>query len=268
MAHQPVVLITGATQGIGRATAAYLAERGFTVYGTGRDPSEVEPLAGVRFLPLDVTAEGSGAQCVSMVVEAEGQLNALVNNAGYALTGPLENTTLDDLRHQFEVNLVGVHRMVRACLPYLHEAGGRIINVTSAAGHVALPFMAAYSASKFALEGYSEGLRQELSPLGVWVSIVVPGTTATDVLGHGRKTAQVSEYYTPYLQRFARAMDYSFQHADPPEEVAQAVYKALVDEPPLVRYIAHSAQRFTGMRLVLSAEEIETKLRTGMRLDG
>ncbi len=269
MEQRTVVLVTGASMGIGRAIAVYLAERGFTVFGTGRNAAHIEPLDGVHFLPLDVTVEGAGAQCVSRVVEAEGQLDALVNNAGYALVGPLENTSLDDLRHQFEVNLIGVHRMVRASLPHLHEAGGRIVNITSATGHVALPFMAAYSASKFALEGYSEGLRLELSPLGVWVSSVVPGTTATAAMAHGRKTAQVSDYYAKFQERFLGSMDYAFHNlADPPAAVAEAVYHALTDEPPLVRYLAPGAQQFSRMRQTLSAEEIESKLRQGLRLDG
>ena len=152
------VLITGASSGIGRATAQLLTERGFTVYGTARRPDRATP-EQFRLLALDVRSDDSVRACVDQVLSQTGRLDVLFNNAGYALTGAAEETSLAEAKAQFETNFFGTVRMVNAVLPGMRKAGaGRIVNIGSLAGLTAIPFSAFYCATKFALEAYSEAL--------------------------------------------------------------------------------------------------------------
>lgn len=189
------VLITGATSGIGRATALYLSRRGYRVWGTGRDQDrlrELEALARTESLPLhlwrlDVTDATAISEALPRIIEEAGTLDALVNNAGYGLLGPLEELSLEELRAQFETNLFGVLRMVQGVLPHMRERrGGTIINVGSVSGHISSPGGGAYAASKFALRGLSQGLRMELSQFGINVVLVEPGLIRTNF--HTRQT--------------------------------------------------------------------------------
>src|SRR5690606_35507590 len=159
-----VVLITGASSGLGRATARLLAERGYRVFGTSRRPPADAPTGGVEPLALDVCADASVAACVQTVLARAGRIDALINNAGYELGGALEEATLEEAQRQFETNFFGAVRMIRAVLPAMRrQGGGRIVNVSSLAGLAPVPFLGLYSASKFALEGYSEALRHEVA---------------------------------------------------------------------------------------------------------
>lgn len=171
MADETVVLITGASSGSGRATAILLARNGFRVFGTSRRPDQPPPATGVEMLELDVRSDESVHACVAAAIARAGRVDALVNNAGVELAGAIEEISVDEAKRQFETNLFGVHRMVRELLPSMRERrSGRIVNVSSVAGMAAVPFLGMYSASKFALEGYSEALFHELRPLNVSVS--------------------------------------------------------------------------------------------------
>ena len=166
----PVVLITGASSGIGRATARQLHERGCRVYGAARRVERMADLqeAGIGVLPLDVTRSESACACVEAVVEREGRIDVLINNAGYGLYGAVEDVSLDDARRQLEVNLIGPALMTQLVLPYMRRQGrGRIVNVSSMAGKVYTAYGAWYHASKFGLEGWSDSLRLELKPFGI-----------------------------------------------------------------------------------------------------
>ena len=163
-----VVLITGASSGVGRATARLLAERGFTVFGTSRNPSSADGIPGVEMLPLDVHGDDSVRACVEAVVNRSGRLDVVINNAGYELAGALEELSSEEARAQFETNFSGVVRMVTAVLPQMRQQRrGHIINVGSLTGLTAIPFLGIYSASKFALEGYTARLRRFL-PAGMF----------------------------------------------------------------------------------------------------
>jgi short-subunit dehydrogenase len=182
-----VILVTGASSGLGQATAKALAAQGHTVYGTSRD---VKRISGVNFNPLqmDVTDDASVKAAVDKVIKAEGHIDVLVNNAGNGITGPLYAMPVEAAKKQFEVNFFGVVRVCSAVLPSMIERKqGLVINIGSLAGLFGLPYQGLYSASKFAIEGYSQSLRMELQNTGVKVTVLNPGDFKTDFTGNREK---------------------------------------------------------------------------------
>ncbi len=176
-----VVLITGCDEGIGRRAARTFAAADWTVYATGLDEEALEPLEdnGCETAVLDVTDEGAES-VVDDVVEEAGRLDCLVNNAGVGHVGAVEETEAEDVAALLEVNVVGMHRVTRAALPHLRDSEiGRVVNLSSVVGRYPLPGMAAYTASKFAVEGWTEALRAELEPFGVDAILVEPGVVGT-----------------------------------------------------------------------------------------
>src|SRR5215813_2912337 len=172
MSNQKVVLITGASSGVGQATARLLSENGYRVFGTSRNPAGARAIPTVEMLALDVRSDASVSACVTAVVKQAGRVDVLVNNAAYELAGALEEISLEEAKAQFETNFFGVVRMVKAVLPSMRQQRqGQIINVSSFSGLSAIPFLGIYSASKFALEGYTEALRMELKPFDIHVSL-------------------------------------------------------------------------------------------------
>ncbi len=173
------VLITGASSGVGRATASRFAENGWTVYATARTESDLDGL-DCRTDTLDVTSGEDIDRVVDRAIEETGQIDCLVNNAGYGQYGPVEDIPTDKLHRQFDVNVYGPHRLTRAVLPHMRDReAGTIVNVSSVAGRVVTPGGGAYSASKFALEALSDALRGEVDRFGVDVVVVEPGPVAT-----------------------------------------------------------------------------------------
>lgn len=182
-----VILVTGASSGLGQATAKALAAQGHTVYGTSRD---VKRITGVNFTPLqmDVTDDASVKAAVDKIIKAEGHIDVLVNNAGNGITGPLYAMPVDAAKKQFEVNFFGVVRVCSTVLPGMIERKqGLVINIGSLAGLFGLPYQGLYSASKFAIEGYSQSLRMELQNTGVKVTVLNPGDFKTDFTGNREK---------------------------------------------------------------------------------
>src|SRR4051812_15381912 len=175
---QPVALVTGATSGIGEATARVFAAAGYAVIGTGRKTAGLTPPAGVTYLDLDVSSEESAIGAVRSVIDRLGRIDVLVNNAGVGTTGAAEENSVDQASGILDINVVGVIRMTKAVLPHMRAQGdGRIINVSSVLGLVPQPYMAIYSASKHAIEGYSESLDHEVRELGIRVLLVEPAFT-------------------------------------------------------------------------------------------
>lgn len=175
MQGKRVVLITGASSGFGQLLGQALSEKGYRVFGTSRNPAWSTPASGMTMLALDVRDGASVTACVQSVLSTSARLDVLVNNARYVHEGPLEEVSLEELKAVFETNFFGAVRMVNAVLPAMRrDRSGHIIHVSSLAGLLPLPFWGAYSASKCALEGYSESLRHELKPLGIHVSLVEP----------------------------------------------------------------------------------------------
>ncbi len=178
-----VILITGASSGMGYQTARILAEQGHRVYGAARRVEKIEELApyGVQALRLDITNEQSVTQVVQELIEREGRIDVLINNAGYGYFGAIEDVPISDAKHQFEVNIFGLARITQEVLPYMRaQKSGRIVNLASVAGHVTLAFGAWYNATKYALEAFSDALRMEVKPFGIDVVIIEPGAIRTD----------------------------------------------------------------------------------------
>lgn len=228
------VLVTGASSGIGRATALALAQRGFHVYAGTR--SELD-YGGVTPVTLDVTNAEHVAQLRTL------ELDALVNNAGIAVIGPLEDLPLDQLRHQLEVNTVAQLAVIQACVPALRRARGRIVNVSSISGRVALPLYGPYAASKFALEALSDALRRELYP-EIAVTVIEPGAVATPIW---HRTLAVSEIptgrYRATAERLRELALEAAQTGMPASVVANAVVEALTATTPRTRYVLGRAAR-------------------------
>src|SRR5437899_8010052 len=217
------VLVTGASSGIGQATAQLLAERGHRVFGPTRKPGAVQA-SGFTMVGLDVRSDDSVRGCVDQVLSQAGRLDVLVNNAGYNLMGAAEETSLEEAKSQFETNFFGVVRMVNAVLPAMRKAGaGKIINIGSLAGITAIPFGAFYTASKFAIDGYSEALWHEVRPFGITVTVLEPGFIHTKI---GETTQTAATRLAPYdgvRQRVQAALARQVQHGIAPEKVAATV---------------------------------------------
>ncbi|MEA2481882.1 MAG: hypothetical protein QOJ07_3804 [Thermoleophilaceae bacterium] len=250
MSAQGTVVITGASTGIGRATALRLAAAGFDVLAGVRREADGEALvrdaATGTIVPVvvDVTDR---AQIAALGERLAGKpLAGLVNNAGISVNGPLEFVGLDELRHQLEVNLVGQLAVTQALLEPLRAARGRIVNVSSIGGRFAAPFLGPYTASKFALEGMSDSLRRELRPFGIHVAIIEPGSIATEIWDKGQRDAdtleasmspRARELYGDRLSRLRKLADRTARHAIPPDRAAKAIEHALTASRPRTRYL-------------------------------
>jgi NAD(P)-dependent dehydrogenase (short-subunit alcohol dehydrogenase family) len=236
-----VVLITGASSGIGQACARHLARQGYRVFGTSRRPEGVtgEPF---EMIPMDVTDDDSVRRGVEEVLRRAGRLDVLVNNAGFGIAGAVEDTSVEEAREQMETNFFGVLRLCRAVLPIMRAQGsGTIVIIGSLAGRIALPFQGLYSASKFALEGLSEALRMEVRPLGIQVVLIEPGDTRTNFTFRRRHTrASQDSPYAPRMQKALAVAGHDEQHGVPPESVARLLGRILRLRHPRLRYRAGS----------------------------
>jgi NAD(P)-dependent dehydrogenase (short-subunit alcohol dehydrogenase family) len=234
-----VILITGGTRGIGAAIAAQLSTHGHRVYVTQRAPVETGRQDGPQVLSLDITNSASVDACVRELLRREGRIDVLVNNAGYDLFGAVHETEWHEFMDQLDTNFLGAARMVKAVLPdMLAHRSGRIINISSIGGELGLPMNSAYSASKFALEGYTESLRQELLPLGLYACTVSPSPVATD--GLEQSIREVSATDNPFAERRAelvrRMRRDGLVSSTRPEHVAAAVVRAVHARVPAPRY--------------------------------
>ena len=188
-------------------------------------------------LALDVRADDSVRVCVDQVLAKAGRLDVLVNNAGYAVTGAAEETSVEEAKAQLETNFFGAVRMVNAVLPAMRAAGaGKIVNISSLAGNTAIPFSAFYSASKFALEGYSEALWYEIGPFGISVSLVEPGFVNTPIGEASPASARPLPAYDAARKRMLTAFGHSLEAGIPPEQVARTVLRIVEAAHPRLRY--------------------------------
>jgi NAD(P)-dependent dehydrogenase (short-subunit alcohol dehydrogenase family) len=234
----PTVLVTGASSGIGAATARLLADRGFRVFGTSRDPEGLTETAGhVSWLALDVRDDESVEKAIAQVLDSSGRLDALVCNAGSGIFGSVEEVPMSTAIDQIDTNLLGVLRTVRTALPPMREAGrGRIVLVGSLAGRAPIPFQAHYSASKAAVDALALALRNELHPFGVAVSLVEPGDINTPF---NEATVWSGTGESPYGERLKRSEQVireRLPRSPGPEMVAGAIHRALTARRPRVRY--------------------------------
>jgi NAD(P)-dependent dehydrogenase (short-subunit alcohol dehydrogenase family) len=263
MTDQRVVLITGASSGVGQSTARLLSQHGYKVFGTSRNPTSAEPMAGVEMLPLDVRADESVRACIEAVVSRVGRLDVLINNAGYELAGAIEEISSAETRAQFETNFFGVVRMVDAVLALMRrQRRGHIVNVSSLSGLSAIPFLGIYSASKFALEGYTEALCHEVKPFGIHVSLTEAGFLKTPMMNHRQLgTSRIAEYDL-WRQRALDAIRRHEEKGPGPEAVAETLLDILSSKTPRLRYlIGGQAKSVVRLRRFLPAGLYESGVR-------
>jgi NAD(P)-dependent dehydrogenase (short-subunit alcohol dehydrogenase family) len=263
MSHQRVVLITGASSGVGQSTARLLAQHDYRVFGTSRDPTTAGIASAVEMLPLDVRTDDSVRACVDAVVDRGGRLDVLINNAGYELAGALEELSLEEARAQFETNFFGVVRMVGAALPLMrHQRSGQIVNVSSLAGLSTIPFMGVYSASKFALEGYTEALRHEVKPFNIHVSLTEAGFLRTPMMSHRQLAAHRLDDYDPFRERALNAIRQYEEKGPGPDAVAETMLEIVSSKTPRLRYlIGAQAKQVARLRRFLPAAMYEQGVR-------
>ncbi len=232
-----VVLITGASSGIGKSIATYLSKRNFTVYGTSRkakNNSETD----FNFVQLDVTNENSIQEAVNYVLEQAGRIDILINNAGVGITGPIEETPEIEIKKAFETNYFGPLNMIKHVLPFMREQkNGLIINVTSIAGYMGLPYRGIYSATKGALEITAEAYRMEIKQFNIKMTNVAPGDFATNIAS-GRYHAPVRKG-SPYEEVYGNTLELMNEHVDAgqdPELMAREILKIIETPDPNVHY--------------------------------
>ena len=243
--HPKTVLITGCSSGIGRATALAFLDAEWEVYATARNPADIETLGerGCDISTLDVTDDEDIERVVSRIVEEHGRIDCLVNNAGYGQFGPVEDVPTDKVHEQFDVNVYGPHRLIRAVLPHMREQGeGTIVNVSSVAGRLSFPGGGVYCGSKFALEAMSDALRVEVDESGIDVVLIEPGPVDTkfderagDEVEDGLDR---SEAYESFYSAFddMQAVGGGGFWEEPPERVAEDILNAASSTKPAARY--------------------------------
>jgi NAD(P)-dependent dehydrogenase (short-subunit alcohol dehydrogenase family) len=269
MSDHRVVLITGASSGVGQSTARLLAQRGYAVFGTSRNPANAEPTPAAEMLPLDVRVDDSVRACVDAVFSRAGRLDVLINNAGHELAGALEELSSEEAQAQFETNLFGVVRMVNAVLPFMRQQKrGQIVNVSSLSGLSAIPFLGIYSASKFALEGYTEALRHEVKPFNIHVSLTEAGFLRTPMMNNRKIGANRITEYDPWRERALNTVR-AFEEKGPgPELVAQTILEIVSSNSPRLRYlIGPQAKSVARLRRFLPARMYEEGVRRNFSLD-
>jgi len=238
------ILITGTSSGIGKSIAKYFSEKGWNVAATMRKPEnekELEKLSNLRLYPLDVTDMGSVKNAINSAINDFGNIDVIVNNAGYGAVGVFEKATDKQLRKQFDVNLFGVFNVIREILPHFKNKGkGKIINITSVGGRLTFPLYSVYHGTKWAVEGFSESLNYELRPLGIKVINVEPGAIKTDFYDRSQdlfENKKITEY-DDYEKVCMENMQKSGEKAPGPLLVAKVVWKAANSNSNKMRYVA------------------------------
>lgn len=232
-----VALVTGASTGIGRAAALELVAAGFSVVGTSRKASTAKPVQGVSFIDLDVADDASVESAIASVMASHGRIDVLVNNAGVGSAGAAEESSVEQAQKLFDINVFGVMRITNAVLPIMRAQGsGRIVNLSSIVGIMPQPYMAVYSSTKYAIEGYSESLDHELREFGVRVAVVEPAWTNTSFETNSVQPDRPLSVYADRRRVFADYMVDAVSNGDDPAVVAKAILAAATDKKPKVRY--------------------------------
>jgi NAD(P)-dependent dehydrogenase (short-subunit alcohol dehydrogenase family) len=256
-----VALVTGASSGIGKATALKLKALGFTVYAAARRTDRMLSLhsAGIHVLAMDVTDDGSMSQGVAEIITRSGRLDVLVNNAGYGSYGSIEEVPLSEARAQFDVNVFGAVRLTQLVLPHMRgQHAGTIVNITSMGGKIHTPLGAWYHGTKFALEAISDCLRMEVEPFGINVVVIEPGGIKTewaDIAADKLRAMSGAGAYASQAHAMAKSMvgDASRKRQSPPELIANTIAKAVSTHHPKTRYaVGFGAKPMIFLRRILS----------------
>jgi len=264
---EKIALVTGASSGIGQATAERLAKAGYKIYGTSRRGGPASS-PSFKMLPLDVTSDASVDAAVQKLVALEGRIDLLVNNAGFGVApAAAEESSLDQARAIFDTNFFGIVRMTRTVVPHMRRQGsGRIINIGSVLGFLPMPYMALYSATKHAVAGYSEALDHELRTQGIHVSLVEPAYINTPFDANLMKPDTPLDVYREIRAGVEKRVKEVLVGADGPEVVAEMVLKAAQAEHPKIRYTPGLANRMRLLRRFAPASVLDAGVRKDLRL--
>ena len=235
--RQKTAFVTGASSGIGKAAVLALAGAGWRVIGTSRTVAPGEVREGIRMIACDVTSDTSVAEAVALAGAELGGIDLLVNNAGYAVSGAAEESSIGQVQALFDTNFLGVVRVTNAVLPIMRQQGhGRILNIGSVVGLIPGPFGAYYTASKHAIEGYSESLDHEVRPFGIRVAVIEPWATKTSIESNSPQGDRPVAAYAQTLARYRAAFDAAMAGGDTAEDVAATILRAAQDRSPKLRY--------------------------------
>ncbi len=256
------VLITGCTSGIGKETALLFAKKGYTVFATSKDEGKInevekieresysKELENVHWLKMDVTKKNEVETTIQRVIEKSGKIDILINNAGVGFLGEFENANIEEVKRVFEVNVFGVMNVIQAILPHFRERkNGVIVNVSSISGKIGFPFYSIYNSSKFALEGFIEGLQYELEPFGIRLKLIEPGPVKTkffkdsfQVESKNKEGANKNPYQKAKNKFLGKTSGQN--SSTTPEQVANLIYKASLDESSRIRYVIGKLANF------------------------
>ncbi len=232
-----VALITGISSGIGLEIAQMLAADGALVFGTIRDTASANSIKGVKNLRMDVTIDTEVQQAVDHIVQEAGAIHYVINNAGYSLSGALEETSIEEARLQFETNFFGALRVTKAVLPTMRALGyGRIVNISSAFGFLPAPSLGIYAATKHALEALTESLDHEVRNFGIRATLIEPAFTKTNFEKNKKSAKDTLDAYDGLRKQMDALVQYSIAHGDDPRLVANAVRESLLTDIPHLRY--------------------------------
>lgn len=257
-----VVLITGGSSGIGKSVGEFLKTKGFVVYGTSRNPDKY-PDSKFPIVALDVTKTESIKSCIAEVLKLENKIDVLINNAGAGITGPVEEIPDEEIKRNFETNFFGPINVIKAVLPSMRvQNSGLIINVTSIAGYMGLPFRGVYSASKGALELITEAFRMELKDFNIEMTNVAPGDFATNIAA-GRYHAPVLED-SPYKEKYGHSLKTMDAHVDEggdPNEMAKTIYNIIQTSKPKIHYkVGAFMQKFSVVLKRILPDKVYEKM--------
>ena len=264
-----IAIVTGASSGIGEATAELLANSGYKVYGTSRKGAQATQRS-YNMIALDVNSEESIEAALKEVFQIEGRIDLVVNNAGFGVApGGAEESSIEQTKMIFDTNFFGIVRMTRAVVPYMRKQGeGRIINIGSILGLIPAPYMASYAATKHAVEGFSESLDHELRTRGIRVSVVEPGYTNTQFEANTLEVDAKIDEYNIARKALAKIMKVAVAAGDDPKVVANVVLKAANAKNPKARYAAGKlACRLSFLRRFAPAALVDSGIRKEMKLD-
>jgi short-subunit dehydrogenase len=264
-----VAIVTGASSGIGEATAELLANSGYKVYGTSRKGAQATQRS-YKMIALDVNSEESIEAALKEVVKIEGRIDLVVNNAGFGVApGGAEESSIEQSKMIFDTNFFGIVRMTRAVVPYMRKQGtGRIINIGSILGLIPAPYMATYAATKHAVEGFSESLDHELRTRGIRVSVVEPGYTNTQFEANTQEVDAKIDEYNIARKALTKLMKIAVAGGDDPKVVANVVLKAANAKNPKLRYAAGKlACRLSFLRRFAPAALVDMGVRQELKLD-
>lgn len=264
-----IAIVTGASSGIGAATAELLANSGYKVYGTSRKGAQASQRS-YKMIALDVNSEESIDAALNEVVQIEGRIDLVVNNAGFGVApAGAEESSIEQTKMIFDTNFFGIVRMTRAVVPYMRKQGeGRIINIGSILGLIPAPYMATYAATKHAVEGFSESLDHELRTRGIRVSVVEPGYTNTHFEANTQEVDAKLDEYTTARKALAKLMKIAVAGGDDPKVVANVVLKAANAKHPKLRYAAGKlACRLSFLRRFAPAALVDMGIRKELKLD-